>query len=593
MSALLRVFGFETDESIKALFQGQFDEEDFDYIEQTLSKDGLTSAEDAAVHIYNKMRPGEIIDSESAMDYIKSIFLSQDRMHLGAVARRKINVKLGLNKDLKKPESHLFDAEDLIAAMKYLVALGNKKRGFFYDDIDHLANRRIRSMGETLYAHLIPVMGKFVKSIKGKLSVLNLDEPIKLTSLANFKIVDNSIKSFFATSQLSQFLDQLNPLAEIEHKRRITAMGPGGLKRETATFEVRDVHQSHYGRICPIETPEGQNIGLVVHQALYSKVNEFGFVETPAMKVRNNVPATAADLTNRISDDTIKDGNKIVVRDGDMIDEKTAKVIEKLYKGKAEVVKVRPFLTGEVEYISPEYDEKYIIADISTPVDEFMNIAVKRVAARHFMNMELFYVNDITHVDVNPSQIFSPNTTIIPFVDHDDAVRAAMGTNMQRQAVPLIKPEAPFVGTGLEADIASMTYAVTKAEGPGEVVYVDGKRVKVKYQKGGTKEYECITFKRSNQKTVIHQVPRVSLGDKVKTGDIIVEGPSVVDGEISLGKNLKVAFMQWEGYNYEDAIAISQRLISDDELTSVHIDEYEIEVADTKLGPEETTNDIP
>lgn len=365
------------------------------------------------------------------------------------------------------------------------------------------------------------------------------------------------------------------------------------MKRETATFEVRDVHQSHYGRICPIETPEGQNIGLVVHQALYSKVNEFGFIETPAMKVKNSLAPVATDLVNRIADDNIKDGNKILVKDGDYIDEKTAKAIEKLYKGKAELIKVRPFLTGEVEYISPEYDEKYIVADISTPVDEYHNIAVKRVAARHFMNMELFYVNDITHVDVNPSQIFSPNTSIIPFVDHDDAVRAAMGTNMQRQAVPLIKPEASFVGTGLEGDIAAMTYAVVRAEGQGEVVYVDGKRVKVRYTKGGTKEYEAIAFKRSNQKTVVHQIPRVSLGDKVKAGDILLEGPSVVDGEIALGKNLKVAFMPWEGYNYEDAIAISQRLIKDDELTSIHIDEYEIEVADTKLGPEETTNDIP
>lgn len=246
VTPLLRVLGFETDESIKTIFEDVVDEEDFDYIETTLAKDTVTTAEDAAVYIYGKMRPGEIIDAESAMDYIKSIFFSPERMYLGNVARRKINVKLGIEKDLSKAESHLFDAEDMIGAIKYLIGLANKRRNFYYDDIDHLANRRIRSTGETLYAHLVPVMRKFTKSVKGKLSILNLDEPIKLTSLANFKIIDNSIKSFFATSQLSQFLDQINPLAEIEHKRRITALGPGGLKKETATFEVRDVHQSHY-----------------------------------------------------------------------------------------------------------------------------------------------------------------------------------------------------------------------------------------------------------------------------------------------------------------------------------------------------------
>jgi len=306
VTSLLRVFGFETDESIKTFFEGVLDEEDFDYIGHTLSKDTVSTAEEAAVYIYNKMRPGEIIDPESAMDYVKSMFLSPERMYLGKVARRKINVKLGLKKDENKPESHLFDAEDMIAALKYLICLANKRRGYFNDDIDHLANRRIRGMGETLYAHLTPVMRKFVKSVRGKLSILNTEDQIKLTSLANFKIIDNSMKSFFATSQLSQFLDQINPLAEIEHKRRITALGPGGLKRETATFEVRDVHQSHYGRICPIETPEGQNIGLVVHQALYSKINEYGFVETPAIKIARELPAVAAQLINRIADIDIK-----------------------------------------------------------------------------------------------------------------------------------------------------------------------------------------------------------------------------------------------------------------------------------------------
>ncbi len=594
LTPLLRVMWFETDESIKTMFADLFDEDEFNYIEHTLEKDTVMTAEDAAVYIYNKMRPWEIIDAESALDYIKSIFLSPERMYLWPVARRKINVKLWVDKDIKKDTSHLFDAEDFIAAIKYLVSLANKKRWFYYDDIDHLANRRVRATGETLYAHLNPVMRKFVKSVKGKLSILNLDEPVKLTSLANFKIIDNSIKSFFATSQLSQFLDQINPLAEIEHKRRITALWPGWLKKETATFEVRDVHQSHYGRICPIETPEWQNIGLVVYQSLYSHVNEFGFIETPAVKVKKSVAPLTDELVNRIADEDILDPKgKVLVKDGEIITQTAAKAIEKAYKNQAELIPVRPFLSDEIEYISPEYDEKYIIADISIPLDDHKNILQKRVPGRHFMTMEMFYVNDITHVDVNPSQIFSPNTSIIPFVDHDDAVRASMGTNMQRQATPLVKAEAPLVWTWLEADIAKMSYAVVLAEWDGEVIFVDGKRVKVKYKWWDIKEYDAVIFKRSNQKTVIHQTPKVSVWQKVAKGDILIEWPSVVDGEISLWKNLRVAFMPWEWYNYEDAVAISQRLVKDDELTSININEYEIEVADTKLWPEETTNDIP
>lgn len=345
---------------------------------------------------------------------------------------------------------------------------------------------------------------------------------------------------------------------------------------------MRDVHPSHYGRICPIETPEGQNIGLVVYQALYSRVNDEGFLETPAIKVQKEVDAHSADLVGRIAEgDVLDKKGKVLAKDDTYIDAKSADVIKKsLDKGTK--VRVRPFLTEEVEYISPEYDEKYIIADVSTPLDEKKNIMEKRLAARHLMDMEMFYVNDITHVDVNSSQIFSPNTSLVPFVDHDEAVRAGMATNMQRQAVPLMRNEAPLVGTGLEADIAAMTYAVIQAEEDGEVIYVDGKRIKVKYKKG-IKEYALIIFKRSNQKTVINQRVKVSVGDKVKKGTILAEGPSIEDGEIALGKNLRVAFMPWEGFNYEDSIVISQKLVKDDKLTSIHIEEHEIEVADTKL----------
>ncbi|HPC34263.1 MAG TPA: hypothetical protein PLP73_01255 [Candidatus Absconditabacterales bacterium] len=597
ITTLLRVFGLETDESIIASFT-KVDEDDTDYIGITLNKDTTTDALSAAEFIYNKLRPGELIDPYSALDYIKNQFLNPERINIGRIARRKINAKLGLTKDFNAPESCVFDGVDLVAAIQYLLNLSNHKKGYYTDDEDHLSNKRVRTMGEILYAHLGPVMRKFVKSVKGKLSVLNMENPLKITDLVNFKIIDNSIKSFFATSQLSQFLDQINPLSELEHKRRITALGPGGLKRETAKFEVRDVHPSHYGRICPIETPEGQNIGLVTYQSLFSHINEEGFLETPAYKVYKDVPAQKDKLINRIADRDIFEldakGNPtktVIVKEDNLIDQKSAEKIEKTYGKLKTNINVKPFVSDEVEYISPELDEKYFIADATTTTDEYGNITARRVAARHFDDMVTLHVKDITHVDVNPSQIFSPNTSLIPFLDHNDAVRASMGTNQNRQGLPLLKNDNPLVSTGLD-DMIKQTHVVVTADDDGEVIYVDGKRVKIKY-KAGIKEYTLTNFKRSNAKTCIHQVPRVSLGQKVKKGEIIAEGPCSEDGELAIGKNLKIAFMPWKGYNYEDAIVISQRLVKNDALTSIQIEEREIEISDTKLGPEETTNDIP
>ncbi|MFZ2718344.1 MAG: hypothetical protein WAZ12_00965, partial [Candidatus Absconditicoccaceae bacterium] len=599
ITTLLRVFGMENDEGIRELFKDCFEEEDTNHLEITLKKDTTKDALSAAEYIYNKLRPGELIDPDSALNYVKAQFMDPNRIFVGRIARRKLNAKLGLSKSIDDANSDLYDGEDLVASIKYLLNLSNYKKGYYVDDSDHLSNKRIRTMGEILYAHLQPVMRKFVKSVKGKLSVLNLDNAIKITDLVNFKIIDNATKSFFATSQLSQFLDQINPLSEVEHKRRITALGPGGLKRETAKFEVRDVHPSHYGRICPIETPEGQNIGLVIYQSIYSRVNEEGFLETPALKILREVEPKKKKLLNRIIHrDTFEldaKGNptkKIIAKEGEYIDEQIAEKLEKFYGKYNKFISVKSFFDGTIDYISPEQDEKYYVADATTPIDEYNNIIGQRIAARHFNEMETFHVNDITHMDVNPAQIFSPNTSLIPFVDHNDAVRASIATNQQRQALPLLKMEVPLVGTGLEKDIVQMTHAVIKAEEEGEVIYVDGRRIKVKY-KSGTKEYVLTNFSRSNHKTCVNQVPCVTLKQKVSKGDILAEGPCSVGGEMALGKNLRIAFMPWKGYNYEDAIVISQRLVKDDELTSIQIEEYEIEVADTKLGPEETTNDIP
>jgi len=599
ISTLLRVFGMENDEGIRELFKDCFDEEDTNYVEITLKKDTTKDALSAAEYIYNKLRPWELIDPESALNYVKAQFMDHNRIFVGRIARRKLNAKLGLSKSIDDSNSDLYDGEDLVASIKYLLNLSNFKKWYYIDDSDHLSNKRIRTMWEILYAHLQPVMRKFVKSVKWKLSVLNLDNAIKITDLVNFKIIDNAAKSFFATSQLSQFLDQINPLSEVEHKRRITALGPWGLKRETAKFEVRDVHPSHYWRICPIETPEWQNIGLVIYQSLYSRVNEEWFLETPALKILREVEPKKKKLLNRVIHRDIFEldakwnpTKKIIAKEWEYIDEDAADKIEKFYWKYNKFVQVKSFFDWSIDYISPEQDEKYYVADATTPIDEYNNIIWQRIAARHFNEMETFHVNDITHMDVNPSQIFSPNTSLIPFVDHNDAVRASIATNQQRQALPLLKNETPLVGTWLERDIVQMTHAVIKADEEWEVIYVDWKRVKVKY-KSGTKEYVLTTFSRSNHKTCITQIPCVKLKQKVNKWDILAEWPCSLWWEMALWKNLRIAFMPWKWYNYEDAIVISQRLVKDDELTSIQIEEYEIEVADTKLGPEETTNDIP
>lgn len=598
ITSLLRIFWAETDESIRELFIDSLDEDDTDFIDITLKKDPTTDALSAAEFIYNKLRPWELIDSYSALDYIKNQFLNPERINIGRIARRKINAKLWLKKSLDAAESNIFDGEDLVASIKYLLNLSNHKKWYYVDDSDHLSNKRVRTMWEILYAHLGPVMRKFIKSVKGKLSVLNMENTLKITDLVNFKIIDNSIKSFFATSQLSQFLDQINPLSELEHKRRITALWPGWLKRETAKFEVRDVHPSHYGRICPIETPEGQNIWLVTYQSLFSRINDEWFLETPAFKVSKEVPAKKDKLLNRVVDRDIYELDAkwnptkiIIAKEDHLIDEKAAQKIEKIYGKLQTTIKVKPFVTDEVEYISPELDEHYFIADATAETDKYNNITTKRVAARHFDEMITLHIKDITHVDVNPSQIFSPNTSLIPFLDHNDAVRASMGTNQHRQGLPLLRNDSPLVGTWLE-DMVKRTHAVILAEEDWEIIYVDGKRVKVKY-KSWIKEYKLINYKRSNAKTCITQMARVSLWQKVKKWDILAEWPCSENWELAVGKNLKIAFMPWKWYNYEDAIVISQRLVKNDALTSVQIEEKEIEVSDTKLWPEETTNDIP
>lgn len=685
ITSLLRVLWLETDESILQVFGDVTEDEDFDYISHTLTKDTTYDTTSAAMYIYGKLRPWELVDEENAIKYIRDIFGNPDRIKLWTIARRKINSKLWLNS--KKSIDYL-DLEDVIEAIKYLFFLANQRKGYYVDDQDHMNNKRIRTMWELLYSHLQPTMKKFQKTTKGKFSIINLEQRIlmsdylttededwdwikaliwsqlvvdvidlkwniiikggtklsaanikliqknnieefvirpniKLVDIVNFKMIDNQIKQFFATSELSNYADQTNVLAELENKRKITALWSWWLKRQTARFDVRDIHLSHYGRICPIETPEWANIWLVINQALYSRINQDGFMETPAIKISQYVDLVESDMINKIMDRDIYDGDKIIANDGDYINVDLAKKLIKLLSKDNDVIKVRPYLLSEVEYISPENDHKYTICEAKVPVDEHGNIwvmshddskitnSINRVPAREYMEISYYHINNLTHMDVDPAQMFSPSTAIIPFVQNDDSSRANMGTNQQRQAVPLVKPEAPLVGTWFEKDVLQWVNATVTAEWKWEVIYVWGKTidsntnynstkyiVKVKYDdkkiwNNGIKEYNLSKFIRSNMKTMTHDRPVVSLWQQVNKWDILAEWQSVVNWELSLGKNLRVAFVSWEWYNYEDAIVISQRLVKDDELTSIHIDEYEIEVSDTKLWSEELTNDIP
>lgn len=719
ITALLRILWLESNESISEIFSGNTEEEEFDHIAYTLKKDTTKDAKDAALFIYNKLRPWELVDEDNAIDYIRSLFRG-DRVNLWTIARRKINSKLWLsqNKDI-----NYVDLEDVVESLKYLFNLANKKKNYHEDDPDHLANKRVRTMGELLYSHLAPVMRKFKKSAQGKLSVVSLEQDIdlidhnkiedefthwivdneqtdgdvdeiiptsivllpkntrleeklkslvgatvlldvcyeeitkgkkssqqkvllpagtklttknipllkkhgietitvrplmKLVDIVNFKILDNAIRNFFATSQMSAFLDNTNPIAEIENKRKMTALWPGWLKKETAKFDVRDVHLSHYGRICPVETPEWPAIGLVINQALYSRINKDGFIETPAIEIHHTVTCSVASLTHRITNGDIEVQWKVFLRDDELITAGHAATLVASFP-KDHIFPVAPFVSSQIHYISPEKDHLYTIAESTVIQDKYGNIwygydhelIMKRVPARHFTEISYFHVNQLTHIDINPSQLFSPSTAAIPFVDHDNSDRANMGTNQQRQAVPLIKPEAPLVGTWLESDIIAHTSAVIQAEGSGEIIYVGGEKsqdtdsytntrysIKIKYDdkkfgKNGIKEYNLTTFTKSNQKSLLHYKPTGTLGQRVAKWDIIAHSQSVVDGELSVGKNIRIAFMSREGYNYEDAIVISQRLVKSDDLTSIHIEQYEMEVADTKLWPEITTNDIP
>ena len=589
ITSLLRIFGYEKDEQILGLFKNLIKDETLDYIMLTLDKDPSKTVDEAYQNIYKKIRPGDLATPENAKSLIQSMFFDYRKYDMGNVARYKLNKRFKLKTPNTK-KYHTFQVDDLILILKHLIKLNNEEETT--DDIDHLSNRRIRAVGELVQNKFRVGLMRTDRIAKDRMTVMDLDT-VTPTQLINSRPITAALREFFASSQLSQFMDQTNPLAELEHKRRLSAMGPGGLSRERASFDVRDVHPSHYGRICPIATPEGPNIGLVVHLASFAKINKYGFIETPFREVSQTAPNNAADLTGRTIAETVtKPGSKTpIVKAGDVVDEKAAKIISKIKTIKE--VKVRPYVTNKLKYYDADEENPLIIAQANSLLDEKNQFVNSRIPARKDGEPCLAHIKDITNIDVSPKQIISICTSLIPFLEHDDNTRASMGSNMQRQAVSLIDPQRPKVGTGMEEIAAKSSGQVIFAEENGTVSYVDGKEVTVIYDSGKKITYDLLNYSRSNQTTSLHHRARVYKNQKVKKGDVLADGAATDKGELALGRNLFVAYMSWHGYNFEDAVIISDSLVKNGTFDSVHIENYTIDVRDTKLGPEIITRDIP
>ncbi len=553
---------------------------------------------EALYTIYKLLRPGDLGTDERVEQLFQSTFFDGKKFDLGDVARIKINRKFSTHFPEHAKLTSDAEAEkvlmgiDFLAGMKYLFSLGDGRPGFSIDDIDHLENRRVRSVGELVYDKMKVGLARMEKIAKDRMTIIaDLEEAVPGTFI-NSRPMVAVMREFFGTNQLSQFMDQSNPLSELSHKRRVTALGVGGLTRERASFEVRDVHPTQYGRICPIATPEGPNIGLVLHFASYARVDKYGFITTPFRVISHTVKNEEKSLINRITFENIVDAKgKVIVPEKTLITKEIAELI--MSHIKTDMVEVRGFLSDEYKYFDAYEERTLIIAEANTPTDEYGNFVSTQISSRKASEAAVAHVREVTHIDISPKQLMSETTTLIPFLEHDDATRAEMGTNMMRQAVPLIRAEAPVVGTGMERIIGEGSGYVIKAEDGGEVIGVDAKHISVLYNNGKKITHPLSTFERSNHDMIIHQWARVSPGEKFEAGKILADGQSIDNGELAVGRNLTVAYMPWEGYNYEDAIIISEHLMQDDFYTSVHINEYTMDVRETKLGPEQTTNDIP
>ncbi|MGB4176921.1 MAG: DNA-directed RNA polymerase subunit beta, partial [Halanaerobiales bacterium] len=528
-TVLLRALGYGTDIELLELFN------EHEVIQDTIERDNTDSTDEALIELYKRLRPGEPPTVESARNLINSLFFDPKRYDMADVGRYKLNKKLGLDVD---PDKHCLDERDIVETVRYMLKIIDNHPDADIDDIDHLGNRRLKTVGELLQNQFRIGLSRMERVVRERMTIQDIDV-ITPQALINTRPVVAAIQEFFGSSQLSQFMDQTNPLSELAHKRRLSALGPGGLSRDRAGFEVRDVHQSHYGRICPIETPEGPNIGLIGQMSTFARINYFGFLESPYRKVVDGKP------------------------------------------------------TDEIDFLSADEEDKYIIAQANEPLDENGYFANEYLIAKYRGKILEVAADRVHYMDVSPKQLVGVSASLIPFLENDDANRALMGANMQRQAVPLLITDAPIVGTGMEHKVAKDSGAVVLARNSGTVVSVNAAQIIIKTDDGKTDTYKLLKFKRSNQGSCINQRPIVNKGDRVEKGDVIADGPSTDHGDLALGRNTLIAFMPWEGYNYEDAILISERLVKEDAFTSIHIEEHEAEARDTKLGPEEITRDIP
>ncbi|HUF03499.1 MAG TPA: DNA-directed RNA polymerase subunit beta [Aridibacter sp.] len=557
-------------------------------LSQTLVKDTINKPVDALLEIYRKMRPGDPPTVPTAYRLVEGMFFDKRRFDLSRVGRLKFNIKLG-RPDMEDIDNQLLEARDFLEVVDYVFRMKKDADNYFEDDIDHLGNRRVRAVGELLENQFRIGLERMERAIKEKMSIQQDMFTTMPRDLVNAKPVTAAVREFFGSSQLSQFMDQTNPLSEITHKRRLSALGPGGLSRERAGFEVRDVHPTHYGRICPIETPEGPNIGLISSLSCFARINEFGFIESPYRKVEDGRVIEYVKVLNG-GGTGLKYGEHLPLEDVEKANKKLKKNV------RAAEYEPYPF------YLTAWDEDKYVIGQANIELDEKGNLVNERNAARKAGEFIVESRDEIQYMDVSPKQLVSVAASLIPFLENDDANRALMGSNMQRQSVPLLRAESPYVGTGMEKIAARDSGAVVVAKRDGVVDYVDSERIIVKadHQVGGmiSREvtadiYSLVKFKRSNQNTCINQRPIVSVGERVMKGQVIADGPCTDKGELALGRNILVAFMPWRGYNFEDAILVSERLVKEDYYTSIHIEELEVEARDTKLGPEEITRDIP
>ena len=599
VTMLLRAIGYTTDEKIKELFEDVDVDPDHPYIQTTIEKDTAVGSEDEALlEFYRRLRPGEPPSVDNAKTLLDNLFFNPRRYDLGRVGRYKLNRKLGPPGDQDERERTL-SRQDIINLLRAMILVNRGEREA--DDIDHLGNRRVRAVGELIQNHIRVGLMRMERVIKERMTTQVDPATTTPAALINIRPVVASVREFFGGSQLSQFMDQTNPLAELTHKRRLSALGPGGLSRDRAGFDVRDVHPSHYGRICPIETPEGPNIGLLGSLATYARTNNHGFIETPYRRVQRDVLSTDPDLVGRTVDETIVDANgRTILNAGGLVSKGLRTRISKIPEQR---IAVHPYVADDIVYLTADEEESVVIAQANSKLNdkgEFVDddggtddVRVESRIGRVDEEVGMEPAKGVQYMDVSPMQLVSVSTALIPFLEHDDASRALLGSNMQRQAVPLLRPEAPLVGTGMEKRVAVDSGQVLLSRAAGVVTEVTGSRIVVTDDDGEQHEYKLKKFVRSNQGTCINQHPIVDRYDRVGVGHILADSSSTSQGELALGHNVLVAFMSWEGYNFEDAIILSERMVREDKFTSIHIEKHEVEARDTKLGPEEITRDIP